>query len=269
VHLNGYCHGDLPWSKPTLMVCHSCVLSWWQAVKGEAAPANWDRYRREVQSGLRSADFVIAPTLAMLESAKSLYGPFSQAKVIPNARDPRMFYASEKQPYVFAAGRFWDQAKNLSALAEAAGAIDWPVYVAGDSATDPGTVRGLGFLTADQMAEWLSRASIYALPALYEPFGLSILEAALSGCALVLGDIPSLRENWFDCALFVDPHDPTALADALSMLIGDPELREQLARQASRRALDFSIESFGSVYLQAYETLTAAHKEEGALVSRK
>ena len=34
------------------------------------------------------------------------------------------------------------------------------------------------------------------LPARYEPFGLSILEAALSGCALVLGDLPSLRELW-------------------------------------------------------------------------
>ncbi len=33
------------------------------------------------------------------------------------------------------------------------------------------------------------------LPARYEPFGLSVLEAALSGCALVLGDIPSLRES--------------------------------------------------------------------------
>ena len=42
----------------------------------------------------------------------------------------------------------------------------------------------------------MARASIYALPARYEPFGLSILEAALSGAALVLGDIPSLREVW-------------------------------------------------------------------------
>ena len=33
----------------------------------------------------------------------------------------------------------------------------------------------------------LSAASVYVLPAKYEPFGLSVLEAALSGCALVLG----------------------------------------------------------------------------------
>src|SRR5687768_2158129 len=33
VHLNGYCHGNLPWTAPVLVVGHSCVLSWWSAVK--------------------------------------------------------------------------------------------------------------------------------------------------------------------------------------------------------------------------------------------
>jgi hypothetical protein len=33
VHLNGYAHGALPWRSPTLIVGHSCVLSWWEAVK--------------------------------------------------------------------------------------------------------------------------------------------------------------------------------------------------------------------------------------------
>ena len=63
----------------------------------------------------------------------------------------------------------------------------------------------LGRLSAGELADWYARAAIYALPARYEPFGLSALEAALSGCALVLGDIPSLREIWGDAALFVPP----------------------------------------------------------------
>ena len=41
VHLNTYAHGTLPWTVPVLMVGHSCVLSRWQAVKGEAAPSKW------------------------------------------------------------------------------------------------------------------------------------------------------------------------------------------------------------------------------------
>jgi glycogen(starch) synthase len=45
VHLNSYVYGALSWRRPTLVVGHSCVLSWWAAVKGEAAPNSWERYR--------------------------------------------------------------------------------------------------------------------------------------------------------------------------------------------------------------------------------
>ncbi len=53
VHLNNFAHGNLPWQAPVLMVGHSCVLSWWQAVKGEAAPAELGSLRTHVvRSGL-------------------------------------------------------------------------------------------------------------------------------------------------------------------------------------------------------------------------
>jgi glycogen(starch) synthase len=42
IHLNGYSHGSLPWQHPVLVIGHSCVLSWWQAVKQEDAPAHWN-----------------------------------------------------------------------------------------------------------------------------------------------------------------------------------------------------------------------------------
>ena len=76
-------------------------------------------------------------------------------------------------------------------------------------------VRHLGHLPQSKLQAWFERAAIFAAPARYEPFGLSILEAALAGCALVLGDIPSLRENWNDAALFVPPEDSRTLEAAL------------------------------------------------------
>ena len=62
-------------------------------------------------------------------------------------------------------------------------------------------------MPSDELVRSYGDASIFALPARYEPFGLSILEAALSGCALVLGDLPSLRELWTGAAMFVPPDD--------------------------------------------------------------
>ena len=84
IHLNGYAHGALPWSAPAIVVGHSCVLSWWEAVKGEPAPACWNEYREAMRRGLQAADHVIAPTGAMLNSMVEHYGPFAGARIIPN-----------------------------------------------------------------------------------------------------------------------------------------------------------------------------------------
>jgi glycogen(starch) synthase len=66
VHLNAYAHGTLPWGVPVVVVGHSCVLSWWRAVRRENAPAEWDAYREAVTAGLALADLVVAPTRTML-----------------------------------------------------------------------------------------------------------------------------------------------------------------------------------------------------------
>src|SRR5690606_871916 len=103
--------------------------------------------------------------------------------------------------FIITAGRLWDQAKNIAILEKAAGAIRWPILAAGDAENPNGGVAEfknlhlLGQLSDMEIADRLARASIFALPARYEPFGLCALEAALAGCALVLGDIPSLRER--------------------------------------------------------------------------
>jgi glycogen(starch) synthase len=102
--------------------------------------------------------------------------------------------------------------------------------------------------------DWYARAAIYAPPARYEPFGLSALEVALSGCALVLGDIANQRETWQDAAMYVSPDDPQALASALSELIGDGGRREELARRSCRRALTITPERMVCHYLDAYQS---------------
>jgi len=262
IHLNGYAHGALPWRVPTLVAGHSCVLSWWRAVHGEDAPPAWDRYRSEVRRGLRAAGRVVAPTRAMLGALDTHYGPFAAGQVIPNGRDLSAFAPGEKQPFVFSAGRLWDEAKNIAALDAAASGLPWPVLVAGDTAhpsgasATPAHVRLLGCLTPAQVAGRLNRAAIYALPARYEPFGLSALEAGLSGCALVLGDIPTLREVWGDAALFVPPDDPDALRAALCRLIEDKSLREEMGVCACSRAQAYTLERMAEGYLGAYQALT-------------
>ncbi len=261
VHLNGYAHGGLPWNAPVLMTGHSCVLSWWQAVHGSAAPSEWQRYHDEVQAGLQAADLVAAPTQAMLDCLQVHYGPLGPTCVLPNGRNAALFRPAKKQPFVFCAGRLWDDAKNIRTLAEIAPTLPWPVCVAGETALPgdqaqefPG-VQLLGCLPPLEVASRLAEAAIYALPALYEPFGLSALEAGLSGCALVLGDIPSLREVWGDAALYAAPNNPDILRDAVLRLISDTSLRQKMSARALARARTYTLERMAEGYLYAYQTL--------------
>jgi glycosyltransferase involved in cell wall biosynthesis len=101
----------------------------------------------------------------------------------------------------------------------------------------------------------MARASIYAMPARYEPFGLSILEAGLSGCALVLGDIPSLREHWDGAAAFVAPDDRGALRRAIGRLIDSPARRAELGRRARERGHEFTVGRMVDAYQRLYHGL--------------
>jgi glycosyltransferase involved in cell wall biosynthesis len=253
VHLNGYVHASLDWTVPCLVVGHSCVLSWWQAVKGEEAPEHLDRYRSEVRNGLRSADMVIAPSATMLNALESNYGPFEASRVVFNGRDSRMFLPAEKKPFVFTAGRAWDEAKNIATVERAAHNIRWPVYIAGgdSQAGNKENVHHLGRLGPHEMAEYYDSASIYVLPARYEPFGLSALEAALAGCALVLGDIPSLREIWGESALFVSPDDENGIIEAVNSLIADHSSMMEMSHRAITTALRYTTERMVNDYLSA------------------
>ncbi|HOQ44005.1 MAG TPA: glycosyltransferase family 4 protein [Bryobacteraceae bacterium] len=261
VHLNGYAHAALPWRAPVLAVGHSCVLSWWRAVKGCEAPASWDCYREAVWRGLAASKLVVAPSRAMLDALVENYpGAIREARVIPNGRDAALFQPRAKSPYVLAAGRLWDEGKNIAALERAAARLPWPVYLAGERRSDARPARGvrfLGPLRPLELAHHYSRAAIYALPARYEPFGLSVLEAAMSGCALVLGDIPSLRENWRNAAVFVSPDDSRALTQALVRLISNTGLRRRLGARARMRARRFTHHRMAEAYLSAYREICA------------
>jgi glycogen synthase len=284
IHLNGFSHGALPFRAPTIVVGHSCVLSWWRAVHGHDAPRSWTHYREQAARGLAGADLVIAPSAWMLAALDEHYRFKTPRRLIYNGRsvlecagrsqrlrmpqaehEPTKAAPAARQT-IFAAGRLWDEAKNLRAVLEAAPSIVWPVRVAGDGgdATNVPNVTHLGRLDQTAMAHAYADSGIYLFPALYEPFGLSVLEAALSGCALILGDIPSLREIWRDAAVFVPPLDADAIARITNEVIANDEFHEELSHRARLRALEFTPRRMADAYRAAYDELTAGVKAEAS-----
>ncbi|HEY6659619.1 MAG TPA: glycosyltransferase family 4 protein, partial [Pyrinomonadaceae bacterium] len=256
---------------PTLVVGHSCVFSWWQAVRDDTPPPEWQRYKDEVTDGLLAADLVVTPSAAMLHALNTHYGSIENARVISNGRNPEDFKPGAKRKFVLSAGRLWDQAKNIDRVAEIAPELPWPVFVAGDcqhpqqlgqSDSFAKRCKWLGSLPESELRSWFAAAPVYALPALYEPFGYTPLEAALSGCALVLGDIDSLREIWRDAAVLVDPNDSQELKAALLQLIKDEQHRRDMAQRARERALEFTSARMAQNYFAVYSELLVDSKKQ-------
>jgi len=258
VHVNGYAHAALPFRAPVLCAAHSCVRSWFAAVHGREAPADYDAYTLAVRRGLRRAGLVVAPSRAMLDALRRHYGRLPHTLVIPNGRDPAVFVPQAKETFILSAGRVWDEAKNIQALADVAPRLGWPVLVAGDCRHPDGRerhpqgVKVLGRRPAAEMRDLYGHAAVFCLPAKYEPFGLAILEAALSGCTLVLGDIPSLRELWAGAAILIRPDDRDGLRHALNRVMSNAGWRADLAEAARIRARRLTACAMADSYLGAY-----------------
>lgn len=261
IHLNGYAHAALDWECPVVVAAHSCVRTWWRAVHGEDPPPAWDEYATWVATGLAAADVVIAPTHAFLAMLEAAYGHVETATVVHNGRSGAGARPlAGKEPLILCAGRLWDEAKNIPALDAAAAGLPWPVCVAGMAERPDGlpsrtvaSMRLLGPLSDAEVRSWCNRAGIFVSPALYEPFGLAVLEAAQSGCALVLSDIPTLRELWDGAAVFVPARDPAALRQALTELIAEPDRRRALGEAAACRAGCYTLEAMAQGTLDAYD----------------
>jgi glycosyltransferase involved in cell wall biosynthesis len=128
-----------------------------------------------------------------------------------------------------------------------------PMYVAGETRHEGsqapqrlGSASLLGRLFQDELLAFFRESAIYVCTSRYEPFGLAPLEAALCGCAVLVRDIPSLREVWKDAArYFSDPH---SLSQLLHEFAEDPDALHAAQRRSQARAQDFTAERMVADY---------------------
>jgi glycosyltransferase involved in cell wall biosynthesis len=240
-----------PWPAPVIAVTHSCVGTWWRAVRGDGPlPADFAWRIAAVRAGLLAADAVIAPTQAFAGLTRQVYGLHRPIQVVHNARSATTL-AFGFRAGVLAAGRLWDEAKNIATLDAAAAMLPGvPVAAAGPlrgphgAAVSLAAITALGALDARSMAAAMASARIFASPSVYEPFGLAVLEAAQAGLPLVLADIPTFRELWEGAAMFLPPTAPAAWSEALRRLHERPLECQERGERARKRAARYGIGQF-------------------------
>lgn len=261
IHLNNPAFAGIGgFPVPVVGACHSCLATWWSAVKDGPMPEDFRWRTQALWQGLHACDALTAPTRAFAEETARTYD-LLVPHAVWNGRRPEPATQVARERMVFTSGRLWDEGKNVGVLDRAAARISAPLYAAGPLTAPHGATvalehaQALGRLSAGGVADWLARAPIFASSALYEPFGLGVLEAAQAGCALVLSDIPTFRELWDGAAILVDPRDPGAFAEAIDRLLGDASLRAGLGRKARTRATLYSVEAMTAGTLDVYRRL--------------
>lgn len=251
---------------PVVAVQHSCVATWWNSVREGPLPSDF-RWRRDlVEAGLNTATAIVAPTAAFAEQTARTYRLSRPVEAVHNGRTPLAVGHDDGGRFVLTVGRLWDEGKNVRTLDAAAAMLDVPVEAVGTLAGPGGSVVRFDHLLTPEnlppqaLAERLGARPVFASAALYEPFGLSVLEAAQAGCALVLSDIPTFRELWEGAALFVPARDASGFAVAIERLFDDPAERDRLGEAAQARADRYSPAAMAEQMLAIYERVRTAQE---------
>lgn len=99
-----------------------------------------------------------------------------------------------------------------------------------------------GELPDAEVRQFVTHAAALVFPSRYEGFGLPPLEAMAAGTPAIVSRAASLPEVCGDAALYVDPHDASALADAMQRVLRDHDLRASLAGRGRAHARRFDWE---------------------------
>ncbi len=165
--------------------------------------------------------------------------------------------------------------KNLPRLIRAANEINAPLVMVGKTLTETNfdkknpwnqdlveaqklisentNTRALGFVPTEDLITLYNLATVFAMPSLYEGFGLPILEAMQSGCPVVTSKEGSIREVAGDAAFYIDAYDIKSIADGIAEVFEDSKLRTRLSEKGLEQAQKFTWKKTAADTIKTYQ----------------
>ena len=105
---------DVEFERPVVAVQHSCVATWWDAVRGGSLPRDFAWRRDMVECGLNAVDAVVAPSTAFAAQTARIYSLGRSPQVVHNGRKPLALPRRTRGDFVLTVGRLWDEGKNCA-----------------------------------------------------------------------------------------------------------------------------------------------------------
>jgi glycosyltransferase involved in cell wall biosynthesis len=124
-------------------------------------------------------------------------------------------------------------------------------------------VHFIGEISPEHVGEFLAGLDVFVFPSRAETFGLAAVEAASSGIPTVVRDLPVLQEvlsiEGKPAALFVDASDNEKFSAAVSRILNDKNLRDELRRAGKRLTSRYSVDAMVGEYVRVLdETIPTA-----------
>ena len=150
------------------------------------------------------------------------------------------------------------QKKNGPAMLAIAGGQGWLYEETKQLVTDlklEKKVRFLGRVTDLELVTLYSMATLFAFPSFFEGFGVPPIEAMACGTPVITSNVSALPEVAEGAALLVDPNDIDALADAITRLTLDENLRAELQQKGYERVKQYTWTMSAQKMLTVYQKL--------------
>ena len=116
-------------------------------------------------------------------------------------------------------------------------------------------VRFIGRVSDLELITLYSMADVFAFPSFFEGFGIPPLEAMACGAPVITSNTSSLPEVTGDAAIQVDPHDIQVLANAISRLLEDEQLRDDLRQKGYKQVKKYAWPRIAHKMLSIYQKL--------------
>jgi glycosyltransferase involved in cell wall biosynthesis len=212
---------------------------------------------------IKNSKTIVSPSLylknLMLQNIDKSFE--DKIAVIPNGIDTNKFSPQEKKKWIFSSGRLLPR-KGFQYLIKAVSDEDigWEVHIAGDGpmmsklkelAVQSKTkvvLHGWLYNKGERYKDLLEKSSIFVLLSSSESFGMVLVEAMASGCAIITTNTTGCADTVGDCGITVKPNSVVATQEAINKLSGDDELILNCQNNSIKRAKLFDWESVVSLY---------------------